>query len=123
MKKWTENLPDRIRRYDVVRLDVEYEDLDGHKKRPVAVVLVGDGPSYVGVKLTSKAKYEKGDVWLIEPDAANLDDSVARCAQLVSFEHRDILGYYGHLDNADINSLVSELSKLNESDFIHLRIH
>lgn len=61
-------------------------------------------------------------VWLVEPDAANLDDSVARCAQLVSFEHRDILGYYGHLNNADINLLVSELSKLNESDFIHLRV-
>lgn len=123
MKKRTAELPERIRRYDVVRIDVEYEGLDGHKKMPVAIMIVGDGPSYVGVKITSKAKYEKGDVWLVEPSAANLTDGVARCAQLVSFDHRDIVGYYGHLDNADINLIVGELSKLDESDFIHLRVH
>ena len=123
MSEWTANLPERIRRYDVVRVDVEYEDLDGHKKRPVAIMLVGDGPSYVGVKVTTKAKYERGDVWLIEPESANLDNGVARCAQLVHFDHRDIVGYYGHLSNADINMIVGTLSNLDESDFIHLRAH
>lgn len=121
---WTAELPGRFRRFDVVRVDVEYAEHTGHKERPVAIVVIGDGPDYLGVKITSKGyHHEKGDVLLTHPESANLKNSMARCAQIIRFKPRHVRGYYGHLDSADVNLIATVMSNLSREDLLFLEAH
>lgn len=117
-------LPDDLGMYDVVRVNVFYEEHDGRsKERPVIILsLAVHGDVGVGVKVTSNAqRFSVGDVRLRDWNTAGLTKpSVARCAQLVQFRVGDVKGYYGRLSAADAGDVAYEVTSLDPSDFIWL---
>lgn len=123
---WTSELPAHLQRFDVVRLNVMYEEGDGRsKKRPVIVVRVSsDGVNCIGVKVTSTISWDKaGDVVLGDSLAAGLDHvSLARCSQMIVFPEKKAIGYYGELSRADRERVARAIADLRLEDIVWLHI-
>ncbi|OZG69314.1 type II toxin-antitoxin system PemK/MazF family toxin [Bifidobacterium eulemuris] len=117
-------LPNQLRRFDVVRAWVRYEDDKGRGKyRPIAVIRISnDGEEGVGIKVTSNPTWtEEGDIHIEDWAEAGLDHlSTARCAQLVRFETARLDGYYGHLSRNDIERLSQVITSLPPERFVWL---
>lgn len=120
------SVPKHLRRFDVVRALVYFEEHDGRRKeRPMVIIrLSGDGETGVGIKCTSNPTWsdrEHGAVRISQWQEAGLEhETTARCRQLVRFRKSKLIGYYGRLDSADIEAIAEALPQLKPEEFIWL---
>lgn len=119
-------VPERLRRFDVVRALVYFEEHDGRRKeRPMVIIcLSGDGETEVGIKCTSNPTWsdkEHGAVRISRWREAGLEhETTARCRQLVRFRRSKLIGYYGRLDLVDVEAIAEALPQLKPEEFIWL---